>query len=76
MASWLQVVSVADKMNRQRLLRFAWESILAETLKGKTLGGEDESMDDEIPVLPPVTYKAVKGLSQVAFRFYIADSRF
>jgi hypothetical protein len=55
-------------MNRKRLLRFAWESILAETLKGKTLGGEDGGMDDEIPVLPPVTYKAVKGLSQVALR--------
>ena len=60
MATWLQVVDAATKMNRQRLRRFGLESILAETLKGMTL-----AEGDDIPILPPVTYKAVKGLIQV-----------
>ena len=61
MATWLQVVDAATKMNLQRLRRFGLESILAETLKGKTLTDED----NDIPILPPVTYKAVEGLVQV-----------
>ena len=68
-STWLQVVNGAVKMNRQRLLRFGLESILAETLKGTTL----ESMDDEIPILPPVAYKAVKGLSQVTWSSSFTD---
>ena len=60
MATWLQVVDAATKMNRQRLRRFGLESILGETLKGMTL-----AEGDDLPILPPVTYKAVKGLVQV-----------
>jgi hypothetical protein len=59
-ATWLQVVEAATKMNRQRLLRFGLESILAETLKGMTF-----TEGDDIPILPPVAYKAVEGLVQV-----------
>ena len=60
MATWLQVVDAATKMNRQRLRRFGLESILGETLKGMTL-----AEGDDLPILPPVAYKAVKGLVQV-----------
>ena len=48
-------------MDRQRLCRFGVESILAEILKGTTLVDEDS----DIPILPPVAYKAVEGLVQV-----------
>ena len=56
-------------MNRQRLRRFGLESILAETLKGVTL-----AEGDDIPILPPVAYKAVKGLVQVLYTPEYADS--
>jgi hypothetical protein len=56
-------------MNRQRLLRFGLESILAETLKGTTL----ESLNEDIPILPPVAYKAIKGLSQVTLSSSFTD---
>jgi hypothetical protein len=58
--TWLQVIDAATKMNRQRLRRFGLETILADTLKEITLGEEDDN-----PILPPVAYKAVKGLVQV-----------
>lgn len=60
MVTWLQVIDAATKMNRQRLRRFGLETILADTLKEITLGE-----GDDIPILPPVAYKAVKGLVQV-----------
>lgn len=60
---WFQVVTGADKLERKRLLRFGLESILYETLKGRT--NEDGFEGDEVPILPPMTYKAVKGLMRL-----------
>lgn len=61
---WLRVVDGAVKMKRGRLFRFALDSALAESLKD---GSEAlQATDDEsLPMLPPATYKAIKGLSQI-----------
>ena len=50
-------------MNRPRLLRFALETILFETLKGRMLF--DEPISDDLPLLPPVAYKALDEFTQV-----------
>jgi hypothetical protein len=52
------------KLGRQRLLRFALESILHESFKGTDLGSEFWS-DDDVPILPPVAYRAVEGLMKI-----------
>jgi hypothetical protein len=58
---WLRVVEGAVKMNRGRLFRFALDSALGESLKDRPL----DTMDEEAALmLPPATYKAVKGLAQ------------
>lgn len=62
--TWLQIVSAAEKMGCQRLARFGLESILYETLKGRE-AINDVDLDDDLPVLPPVTYKAVGKLNKV-----------
>jgi hypothetical protein len=63
-ATWLQIVNGAEKMNRQRLVRFGLESILYETLKGRD-AINDMELDEDLPVLPPMTYKAVGKLNKV-----------
>lgn len=64
--TWLQIVKGAEKMNRQRLVRFGLESILYETLKGRE-GINDIELDEDLPVLPPMTYKAVAKLNKVRY---------
>ena len=57
----------AEKLSRNRLLRFSLESILFETVKGRTLFNHDDGLEEDMPILPPVTYKAVSGLMKVIF---------
>jgi hypothetical protein len=52
-------------MNLRRLVRFGLESILYETLKGTEAYNDGEHLNDDFPVLPPVTYKAVDKLNKV-----------
>jgi hypothetical protein len=52
-------------MNHRRLLRFGLESILYETLKGREAINDGEDFNDDFPILPPVTYKAVDKLNKV-----------
>jgi hypothetical protein len=56
-------------MNRPRLLRFALESILYETLKGR-IPFDEEELNDDLPILPPVAYKAVEGLMKLLPEMY------
>jgi len=53
------------KMKRARLLRFALDSTLAESLKDGLIALEPTDDNETMPILPPATYKAIKGLSQI-----------
>jgi hypothetical protein len=64
-STWWQIVEGAGKLNRKRLLRFSLESILYETVKGRALFNGDQVFDEDLPILPPVTYKTVQGLMKV-----------
>jgi hypothetical protein len=55
-------VKGATKLDRRRLLRFAHESILHETLNERV---DLDMLDEEVPILPPVTYKAVAGMANI-----------
>ena len=67
-ASWLQIVKGAMKMGRGRLLRFALESILYESLKATDFVQEGVPLDEDedLPILPPVAYRAVEGLMKLS----------
>ena len=64
-SSWLQIVKGAMKLGRGRLLRFALESILYESLKRTDFIQDAVSWEEDIPVLPPVAYRAVEGLLKI-----------
>jgi hypothetical protein len=61
--TWLQVVDIAQKMGEPRVLRFALESLLSETLRGVVL--DEHGNIEDLPILPPVAYKALEGLSKI-----------
>jgi hypothetical protein len=54
----------AGKLNRPRLIRFALESILGQTVSGRTDFGSQDGCDD-IPIMPPAAYQAVEKLMKV-----------
>ena len=55
-------------MGRGRLLRFALESILYESLKATDFVQEGVPLDEDedLPILPPVAYRAVEGLMKMS----------
>jgi hypothetical protein len=63
MTTWLHIVKGAKKLDRKRLLRFALESILNETLKDRMIDGRIPQ--DELSILPPATYKAVERMANI-----------
>jgi hypothetical protein len=60
----------AGKLNRTRLIRFALESILGQTLNGREIPNLQDGFD-EVPIMPPATYQAVEQLMKVG----ISESR-
>jgi len=56
-------------MNRTRLIRFALESILGQTLNGRETFNFQDGFDD-VPIMPPATYQAVEKLMKVGIQEY------
>ena len=54
----------AGKLNRPRLIRFALESILGQTLKGRVPFDSRDGFEDA-PIVPPAAYRAVEKLMKV-----------
>ena len=59
----------AGKLNRPRLIRFALESILGQTLIGRTDFDSQDGFDD-VPIMPPAAYQAVERLMKLQPRVH------